>query len=125
MLVCMLAYQLFSFLVYVYLYAKLLHMPATDSILSISLYVYNLVQSFILACYMPAYMPNIHCAKSYVFAYASLYICYSAMVKYASWDVKFSIYLYAKCFISYAVCYMPAVICQGSYAGFCMLNAMC
>jgi hypothetical protein len=54
----MLAYQLPSFLLYVYLYAKLLHMPATNSILSISLYVYSLVQSFILACYMPALYAN-------------------------------------------------------------------
>jgi hypothetical protein len=33
----MLAYQLSSFLLYVYLYAKLLHMPAGNSIISISL----------------------------------------------------------------------------------------
>jgi hypothetical protein len=53
-----LAYQLSSFLLYVYLYAKLLYMPATDSILSISLNVNNLVQSFILACYMPVLYTN-------------------------------------------------------------------
>jgi hypothetical protein len=75
--------------------------------------------------YMTAYMPNIHYVKFYVFAYANLYICYSAIAKYACWDVKFNIYLYAKCFIPYALCYMPAVICQGSYAGLYMLNAMC
>jgi hypothetical protein len=61
-------------------------------------------------------MPNIHYVKFYVFAYANLYICYNAISQYASWHIKFSIYLYAKSFISYATCYMPAVmprlVCQ-------------
>jgi hypothetical protein len=45
----MLAYQLSNFLLYVYLYAKLLHMAAANSIVGINLYLSSLVQSFILA----------------------------------------------------------------------------
>jgi hypothetical protein len=52
------AYQLSSFLLYVYLYAKLLHMPAANSIVGINLYLSRLVQSFIWACYMPALYAN-------------------------------------------------------------------
>jgi hypothetical protein len=147
------AYQLLSFLLYVYLYAKLLHMPAANSLLSTSLYVYNLGQSFILAWYMPACMPNIHYVKFYVFAHIYLFTCYSIIVSMPvdisssvymlDWDmpsalshmlwaspcIETAIAIYCDkssiCFIPYAMCYVPAVICQGSYAGFYMLNAMC
>jgi hypothetical protein len=37
-------------IMYVCLYAKLLHIPAANSIVSISLYAYSLMQSFIWAC---------------------------------------------------------------------------
>jgi hypothetical protein len=51
--------MLLSFL-YVCLYAKLLHMPAASSIVSI----YRLVQSFVLACYMLALYDNISMSNS-------------------------------------------------------------
>jgi hypothetical protein len=54
----MLAHMLLSLLLYVCSYAKLLHMPVADSIVNISLYVYSLMQSFILVCYMPALYAN-------------------------------------------------------------------
>jgi hypothetical protein len=91
-LVYILAYQIPSFLLRVYLYAKLLHMPTTDSILSINLYVYNLVQSFILAWYMPAlYADNsisylrlsiYYCKQVALSSYMSLHVstCISATV---------------------------------------------
>jgi hypothetical protein len=37
---------------------QVLHMYAANSIVSIILYVYNLMQSFILACYMQALYAN-------------------------------------------------------------------
>jgi hypothetical protein len=80
MLVCMLAYQLSNFLLYVYLYAKLLHMPVANSIVGINLYVYNLVQSFILAYYMPA-------------LYANNSISYLRLSIYYSKQVAFSCYM--------------------------------
>jgi hypothetical protein len=88
------AYQLFSFLLYVYLYAKLLHMPATDSILSISLYVYGLVQSFILAGYMPV-----------------LYAYHSAIVSMPV-NMSSSVSTYMPKALSHMLC----VICRLSYA---------
>jgi hypothetical protein len=90
---------------------KLLHMPATNSIVSISLYVCSLVQSFILAWYMPAYMPNIHYAKSYVFAYVNCYICYSAIV-----SVPVSISSSVSTYMPNALSHMLCVICRLSYA---------
>jgi hypothetical protein len=116
----MLAYQLFSFLLYVYLYAKLLYMPATDSILSISLYVYNLVQSFILACYMPAYMPSIHYAKSYVFAYVNRCIYYNARISMPV-DMSSSVSTYMPNALSLMLC----VICRLTYAKACMPVFVC
>jgi hypothetical protein len=149
----MLAYQLSSFLLYVYLYAKLLHMPAANSVVSISLYVCRLEQSFAWACYMPACMPNIHYAKFYVFAHICLFTCYniivsmpvdiSSSVYMLDWDmpsalshmlwvspcIETTIAIYCDkssiCFIPYAMWYMPAVICQGSYASLYILSAMC
>jgi hypothetical protein len=46
------------------LLCQLLHMPAANSIISISLYDYSLVQSFVLACYMPALYANISMSGS-------------------------------------------------------------
>jgi hypothetical protein len=116
----MLAYQLPSFLLYAYLYAKLLHMPAADSILSISLYAYSLVQSFIWACYMPVYMPSIHYAKSFVFAYINQYICNSARFSMPV-EMLSTLYLlicqvlYPICYVLYAGYHMPRLICQFLY----------
>jgi hypothetical protein len=55
----MLAYQLSSLLMYVCLYAMCyIRMPAANSIVSISLCIYSLMQSFIWACYMPVLYAN-------------------------------------------------------------------
>jgi hypothetical protein len=126
-------------------------MPAANSILSISLYVYSLVQSFILVCYMPtvvcqivclreisylelstyyykqitiwympAYMPNIHYAKFYVFAYVNLYICYSTRISMPV-DMLSSVYLlicqmlYPTCYVLYAGCHIPRLVCRFLY----------
>jgi hypothetical protein len=121
-------------------------MPAANNILSISLYVYNLVQSFILAWYMSACMPNIHYAKSYVFAYVNCCIYYNARISMpvdmlssvyllicqmlgvptyietttAICCIKCTIYfdhmLYVICRLSYAKAYMPVFVCWVPYA---------
>jgi hypothetical protein len=122
-----------------------------SSIVSINLYIYILVQSFVLVCYMPtvvcqivclreisylelstyyykqitmwympAYMPNIHYAKSYVFAYDNLYICYSAIISMLV-SMLSTIYLficqmlYPICCVLYAGYHMPRLICQFLY----------
>jgi hypothetical protein len=95
-------------------------MPATDSILSISLYVCSLMQSFIWAYYMPAYMPSIHYAKSYVFAYINLYICYRAIVS-MSVNISSSVSVY----MPNALSRMLYVICRLSYAKARMLVYIC
>jgi hypothetical protein len=124
----MLAYQLLSISPVCLFLCQVLHMPATDSILSISLYVYNLVQSFILACYMPAYMPNIHYAKSYVFAYVNCCICYSAIVSMPV-NISSSVSTYMPnalshmlcviCRLSYAKARMPVFVCWMPCASYC------
>jgi hypothetical protein len=78
---------------------------------SVSLYVYNLVQSVILACYTPAYMPNFHCAKFYVFAYVNCCICYCAIVSMPV-DMSSSVSTYMPNALSHMLC----VICRLSYA---------
>jgi hypothetical protein len=65
------AYQLSSFLLYVCLYAKLLHMSAANSVINISLYLSSLEQSFIWACYMPALYAN----NSISYLRLSIYYC--------------------------------------------------
>jgi hypothetical protein len=116
------------FLLYVYLYAKLLHMPATDSIVSISLYVCSLMQNFIWACYMPAYMPNIHYAKFYVFAYVNCCIYYNTRISMpVNMSSSVSTYmpntlshmLCVICRLSYAKARMPVYICWMPCAGCC------
>jgi hypothetical protein len=76
----MLAYQLFSFLLYVCLYAKLLHMPAANSTINISLYICSLRQSSILAWYMPVLyannsMSNFYDLEDVSYLRLSIYYC--------------------------------------------------
>jgi hypothetical protein len=73
---------------------------------------------------MPAYMPNIHCVKFYVFAYVNLYICYSAIVSMPV-DMLSSVYLlmcqmlYPTCYVLYAKARMPVFVCWMPCASYC------
>jgi hypothetical protein len=104
----MLAYQLSSFLLYVYLYAKLLHMPATNSI---SLYVYRLVQSIIWACYMPVLYANSSMLNS-----MSLHVStsISATVLDSVCQLTYQVQYLLVCQMLYPICYV--IICRLSYA---------
>jgi hypothetical protein len=89
------------FLLYVCLYAMCyIRMPAANSIISISLYVYSLMQSFTWACYMPALYAN----KFYIYPYINLYTCYNAIV---SMSVNIS---------SLVSTYMPSALFHMLYA---------
>jgi hypothetical protein len=69
---------------------------------------------------MPAYMPNIHYVKFYVFAYINQYICYNARISMPV-DMSSSVYLligqmlYPICYVLYAGCHMPRLVCRFLY----------
>jgi hypothetical protein len=71
-------------------------------------------------CYMPAYMPNIHYVKSYVFAYVKCCIYYSTRISMPV-DMLSSVYLlicqmlYPICYVLYAGCLMPRLVCRFLY----------
>jgi hypothetical protein len=109
-------------------------MPATDSILSISLYVYSLVQSFILAYYMPVLYANnsisyprlsiCYCKQFAMSNSMPLYMstCISAteleLVCQLTYQVQYLLIcqmLYPICYMLYAGCHMPRLICQSLY----------
>jgi hypothetical protein len=94
----------------------------------VSVYVSSIVQSFIWAYYRPAYMPNVHYAKSYVFAYVSCCIYYSTRISMpVNISSSVSTYmpsalshmLHVICRLSYAKARMPVFVCQMPCASYC------
>jgi hypothetical protein len=79
---------------------------------------------------MPAYMPNIHCAKFYVFAYVNCCIYYNARISMPV-DMLSSVYLlicqmlYPICYVLYAGCHMPRLVCRFIYVEYRMLASYC
>jgi hypothetical protein len=120
----MLTFQYFSCMS---IYMPVATYVCCNSIISISLCIYSLVQSFVLACYMPAYMPNIYYVEFYIVACVNLCICYNTRIN-MTFDMLSSVSIYMPSAMSttlhrdyckqITIYYMPAVICQ-------MLCALC